>query len=516
MEKNRILKPTTPSNPSPVSVIQKEKYTLFAPVAGNGQRGMAKFNTKDFKIDADGEVSMSDNFINAYNDKLNGVDSKITEKLNGVDTAITEKFNGVDTTINTKLSNVDTAINTKIGEAKEAIDDVNDSIFVEINTELVSDTQDNEYNLIFTRSDGSTETVSFIAPKGATGATGATGAKLISQVLQYTNENGDNVYLQTFDDGTEAFLIAPKGEQGIQGIQGIQGVGIETAELISEGAQEYYFKITLSNGQQVVTRSFTAPKGDEGERGYSIYPYSTSISTTPTQNTVYNYTPSYIKLPDGVYSSSIKKGSLLLDTRGNVYLITSIEDEKCKYTGISIKGDKGEQGATGETGIPGTNAKNIVDIYVNKQYESEGEIVYALVVYLEDGTSVSTEFAIPKPQGGSGGSGKTFASIMSVSMYWDSVYGNHPVYLLPRGFNNYKITAPEYGTVSLSKEQLENGSGRYPFSDDNMIEQLSVLGNSPYYDPASLANDYYAVGVWHSYMDGEYYNSIGTLLLVAE
>ena len=47
---------------------------------------------------------------------------------------------------------------------------------------------------------------------GVNGKDGATGAKLISQVLQGQDENGGNIYLQTFDDGTTAYFTAPKGK----------------------------------------------------------------------------------------------------------------------------------------------------------------------------------------------------------------------------------------------------------------------------------------------------------------
>ena len=81
MEKNRILKPTSSSNDAVATVIQKEKYTLFAPIAGNGQRGMAKFNTNDFKIDADGEVSMSDSYVNMLAEALQEVNGHLINDI---------------------------------------------------------------------------------------------------------------------------------------------------------------------------------------------------------------------------------------------------------------------------------------------------------------------------------------------------------------------------------------------------------------------------------------------------
>ena len=101
MEKNRILKPTSSSNDAAATVIQKEKYTLFAPVASNGQRGMAKFDTRDFKIDAEGKVSMSDNYINMLAEALQEVNGhfiddisikKLSSNTNGDNYRITFKL----------------------------------------------------------------------------------------------------------------------------------------------------------------------------------------------------------------------------------------------------------------------------------------------------------------------------------------------------------------------------------------------------------------------------------------
>lgn len=47
------------------------------------------------------------------------------------------------------------------------------------------------------------------------GKDGATGAKLVSQVLVGQDASGGNIYKQTFNDGTTAIFVAPKGEQGV-------------------------------------------------------------------------------------------------------------------------------------------------------------------------------------------------------------------------------------------------------------------------------------------------------------
>lgn len=49
---------------------------------------------------------------------------------------------------------------------------------------------------------------------------GKTGAKLVSRVLQGQNQEGGNIYLDTFDDDTTAYFIAPKGEKGDKGDKG--------------------------------------------------------------------------------------------------------------------------------------------------------------------------------------------------------------------------------------------------------------------------------------------------------
>ena len=68
----------------------------------------------------------------------------------------------------------------------------------------------NEYNLGYVR--GEKGEKGDKGEKGIQGETGATGAKLISQELVGQDENGGNIYQQTFDDGTVAYFTAPRGE----------------------------------------------------------------------------------------------------------------------------------------------------------------------------------------------------------------------------------------------------------------------------------------------------------------
>ena len=57
-------------------------------------------------------------------------------------------------------------------------------------------------------------TARFVAPRGDTGDKGDTGAKIVKTELKGQDENGGNIYEQTFDDGTTARFVAPKGKDG--------------------------------------------------------------------------------------------------------------------------------------------------------------------------------------------------------------------------------------------------------------------------------------------------------------
>lgn len=53
--------------------------------------------------------------------------------------------------------------------------------------------------------------VMLVGLKGEKGEQGATGAKIVSTVLKGQDENGGNIYQQTFDDGSTATFVAPRG-----------------------------------------------------------------------------------------------------------------------------------------------------------------------------------------------------------------------------------------------------------------------------------------------------------------
>lgn len=66
------------------------------------------------------------------------------------------------------------------------------------------------------------------------GNKGDTGAKIVSTVLVGQDENGGNIYEQTFDNGTKARFVAPKGEKGEKGEKGDAGEGGVTEDKVNE------------------------------------------------------------------------------------------------------------------------------------------------------------------------------------------------------------------------------------------------------------------------------------------
>lgn len=53
-----------------------------------------------------------------------------------------------------------------------------------------------------------------VGPEGKQGPAGPTGAKILSTELQGQDSNGGNIYKQTFDNGTVATFVAPRGPKG--------------------------------------------------------------------------------------------------------------------------------------------------------------------------------------------------------------------------------------------------------------------------------------------------------------
>lgn len=97
-------------------------------------------------------------------------------------------------------------------------------------------------NFIF--SNGTSKTVNIYAQQGETGATGATGAKIVSTELVGHTTDGGNIYQQTFDNGSKAKFIAPKGDDGVTDYEELSSKPIIYAILnaISAPVENTYYK----------------------------------------------------------------------------------------------------------------------------------------------------------------------------------------------------------------------------------------------------------------------------------
>lgn len=97
-------------------------------------------------------------------------------------------------------------------------------------------------NFIF--SNGTNKTVNIYAQQGEKGDTGATGAKIVSTDLIGHTDGGDNIYQQTFDNGSKARFIAPKGDSGVSDYEELTSQPIIYAILnsISNPVENTYYK----------------------------------------------------------------------------------------------------------------------------------------------------------------------------------------------------------------------------------------------------------------------------------
>lgn len=178
---------------------------------------------------------------------------------------------------------------------------------------------DDEGNLSWSNNKGYTNppTVNIKGENGVDGKDGKTGTKIISQTFQGTDANGGNVYLQTFDDGTTATFVAPKGPQGEQGPQGPTG-----------------------------------PQGQEGESIYSVN-NNAIISENPNFDEEYTINTSIIAIWDE--DRPVNAGDAVIDGLGNAYIIYRVApgglQAKVYWTGTNIKGKDGE-------GIPSNMSQN--------------------------------------------------------------------------------------------------------------------------------------------------------------
>ena len=97
-------------------------------------------------------------------------------------------------------------------------------------------------NFIF--SNGTSKTVNIYAQQGEKGDTGATGAKIVSTELVGHTTDGGNIYQQTFDNGSKAKFIAPKGDDGVTDYEELKSKPIIYAILnaISDPVENTYYK----------------------------------------------------------------------------------------------------------------------------------------------------------------------------------------------------------------------------------------------------------------------------------
>ena len=104
--------------------------------------------------------------------------------------------------------------------------------------------------------------------QGIRGEKGDTGAKIVSTELVGQDENGGNMYKQTFDDGTTATFTAPKGDKGEQGEQGGKGEQGEKGDPFTyeDFTVEQLAALKGEKGDKGDTGA-TGERGIQGERG---------------------------------------------------------------------------------------------------------------------------------------------------------------------------------------------------------------------------------------------------------
>lgn len=170
-------------------------------------------------------------------------------------------------------------------------------------------------NFIF--SNGTNKTVNIYAKQGETGATGATGAKIISTDLIGHTDGGDNIYQQTFDNGSKAKFIAPKGDSGVDDYEELKSKPIIYAILnsISNPVENTYYKHVGATTERFIN-------------GY-IYLYTggqyKAIDGSGSGGGSANYTKIESTIPTSAWVSSapswIGQNALTWSARENTYYI---------------------------------------------------------------------------------------------------------------------------------------------------------------------------------------------------
>lgn len=110
-----------------------------------------------------------------------------------------------------------------------------------------------ETNALIDNVEDRLENGDFVGEQGEQGIQGIQGAKIVSTDLVGTDEDGGNVYQQTFDDGSTAEFTAPKGEQGASYVltdDDKEEIASDVAEALGEtNTEEWVF--TLEDGTTV-------------------------------------------------------------------------------------------------------------------------------------------------------------------------------------------------------------------------------------------------------------------------
>ena len=162
----------------------------------------------------------------------------------------------------------------------------------------------------FKFSDGTNKTVNIYAKQGATGA------KIVSTYLIGHTDGGDNIYQQTFDNGSTAKFIAPKGDSGVDDYEELKSKPIIYAILnsISNPVENTYYKHVGATTERFINGYIYLYTGGEykaidgsGSGGAGSANYTKIESTIPTSAWVLS-APSWIG-----------QNALTWSTRGNTY-----------------------------------------------------------------------------------------------------------------------------------------------------------------------------------------------------
>lgn len=172
---------------------------------------------------------------------------------------------------------------------------------------------------------------------GVDGEKGATGAKLVSQVFYGKTPDGDNVYKQTFDDGTTTFWTAPKGDKGDKGDKGesfeeftetVNDLKDEN-ELLKEKIANNTAKLenltnTLFENEQIsvveVSQAFVSRQTADGENiidAQNVFPKLIKGSTVKSKNLIpYPYSFTETTQNGATYKQTADGGVTITATGG--------------------------------------------------------------------------------------------------------------------------------------------------------------------------------------------------------